>query len=91
MRWGSRIAPWFAEWYLAKTGVKGQQSEPKIGGRDGNLFDALPQDPGAHGRYDEQAHPRSLELAVAKHRTAAALAILAACGLTAMRRFATMR
>jgi NAD(P)-dependent dehydrogenase (short-subunit alcohol dehydrogenase family) len=90
--WGNNFAPWLAEWYLAKTAVKGQQTDPPVDGvRDGNLFDALPEDPGAHGRYDDQAHPRSLELAVAKHRTAAAAGILALCVTTAMRRFATMR
>jgi NAD(P)-dependent dehydrogenase (short-subunit alcohol dehydrogenase family) len=89
--WGSQLAPWLAEWYLAKTAVNGQQTEPPTGGRDGNLFDALPEDPGAEGRYGDQAHPRSWELRVAKHRTAVGLGILGACGLTAMRRFATMR
>jgi NAD(P)-dependent dehydrogenase (short-subunit alcohol dehydrogenase family) len=91
--WGSRIAPWLAEWYLAKTAVQGQQTDPPLPeGREGNLFDALPQDPGAHGRYDARAHPRSYELAVSKHRTAVTAGILATCGaLTAMRRFATTR
>jgi NAD(P)-dependent dehydrogenase (short-subunit alcohol dehydrogenase family) len=89
--WGSQLAPWLAEWYLAKTGVNGQQTEPEIGGREGNLFEALPEDPGAHGRYDDRAHPRSWELRVAKHRRAVGLGILAACGSMAMRRFATTR
>jgi NAD(P)-dependent dehydrogenase (short-subunit alcohol dehydrogenase family) len=89
--WGSQLAPWLAEWYLAKTGVSGQQTDPEIGGREGNLFQPLPEDPGAHGRYDDQAHPRSWELRVAKHRRAFGLGILAACGSMAMRRFATTR
>jgi NAD(P)-dependent dehydrogenase (short-subunit alcohol dehydrogenase family) len=91
--WGSAIAPWLAEWYLAKTAVDGQQADPPVDGeRTGNLFDALPQDPGSHGRYDAQAHPRSFELMVAKHRTAVTAGILATCGaLTAMRRSATTR
>jgi hypothetical protein len=89
--WGSFFAPWLAEWYLAKTAVQGQQTEPEIGGREGNLFGPMPEDPGAHGRYDEQAHPRSWQLKVAQHRTAAALGILAACGSMAMRRFASTR
>jgi NAD(P)-dependent dehydrogenase (short-subunit alcohol dehydrogenase family) len=90
--WGSQLAPWLAEWYLARTAVDGQQTEPEIGGRDGNLFAAIGEDPGADGRYGDQAHPRSYELMLAKHRTAVAAGILGACGaLTAMRRFATMR
>jgi NAD(P)-dependent dehydrogenase (short-subunit alcohol dehydrogenase family) len=89
--WGSQLAPWLAEWYLAKTAVSGQQTKPEIGGREGNLFQAIPEDPGAHGRYDDQAHGRSWELRIAKHRTAVTTGILAACGLTAMRRFANTR
>jgi NAD(P)-dependent dehydrogenase (short-subunit alcohol dehydrogenase family) len=90
--WGSQLAPWLAEWYLARTAVKGQQTEPEIGGRDGNLFDPLPEDPGADGRYGDQAKRRSYELMVAKHRRAVGVGILGACGaVTAMRRFATMR
>jgi NAD(P)-dependent dehydrogenase (short-subunit alcohol dehydrogenase family) len=92
--WGSRLAPWFAEWYLARTGVKAQQTEPELGGRDGNLFEPVPGDPGAHGRYGAKAHPRSPQLVLAKHRRAAAAVgagILAACVSTATRRSATTR
>jgi NAD(P)-dependent dehydrogenase (short-subunit alcohol dehydrogenase family) len=90
--WGGQLAPWLAEWYLARTAVEGQQTEPELGGRKGNLFEPLPEDAGAHGRYDSQAHRRSYELKLAKHRTAVAAGILGACGaLTAMRRSATMR
>lgn len=82
--WGSQLAPWLAEWYLAKTGVQGQQAEPPIEPREGNLFEALPEDPGAHGRYGEQAHGRSLQLQVAKHRrVAGGVAMLALGGAVA--------
>jgi NAD(P)-dependent dehydrogenase (short-subunit alcohol dehydrogenase family) len=84
--WGSRLAPWFAEWYLARTGVSSQQTQPRIGGRDGNLFAALAEDPGAHGGYDAKAHPRSWELRVAKHRRLVAAGVgLAALALSAGR------
>jgi NAD(P)-dependent dehydrogenase (short-subunit alcohol dehydrogenase family) len=87
--WGSRLAPWFAEWYLAKTAVNGQQTDPPVDlPRYGTLFEALPEDPGAHGRFDDAAHPRSLQLALAKHRRALGAAALAAgaAAVAAMRR-----
>ena len=36
---GNKVAPWLGDWYLARTGVKGQQTEPPIEPRDGNLFE----------------------------------------------------
>jgi hypothetical protein len=86
--WGSQLAPWLAEWYLAKTGVQGQQTEPAVDlPRNGNLFDALPEDPGTHGRFDDRAHPRGVQLLLAKHRGAVAVGLAAAAGaLAAVRR-----
>jgi NAD(P)-dependent dehydrogenase (short-subunit alcohol dehydrogenase family) len=93
--WGSQLAPWLAEWYLAKTNVDAQQTDPPVDPpREGNLFAAIPKDYGAHGRYDDKAKPRSYELAVAKHRrvaTAVATGILGLCGSMAMRRSGTTR
>ena len=84
--WGSQLAPWFAEWYLAKTGVKAQQTEPSIEPRDGNLFEAETEDPGSHGRFDDRAHARSAQLVLAKHRGAVALGLAAAAGVVAAAR-----
>ena len=68
---GNRIAPWFAEWYLAKTAVDSQQipSTPLDRGRPVNLWEPVPGDPGAHGRFDDKAHPRSLQAWLAMHRS----------------------
>jgi NAD(P)-dependent dehydrogenase (short-subunit alcohol dehydrogenase family) len=81
--WGSKLAPWLAERYLAKTGVKSQQTCRPLGVavRAGNLFEPAPGDPGAHGRFDESAHPRSLQLALAKHRGVVGLAAAALGGV----------
>lgn len=78
--WGSNLAPWFAEWYLARTGVDAQQTDEPLGEdvREGNLFEALPEDAGAHGRFDDQAHPRSFQLWLSKHRGAVGAGIAAA-------------
>jgi len=67
---GSRLAPWLAEWYLAKTAVKGQQTPEPLGEdcRPGNLFDPAHHDEGAHGPFDDKSHERSLQLVLSKHR-----------------------
>ena len=54
--WGQKLSPRAADWVLRRNGWKGQHTdEPKpLDGPD-NLFDTLPGDPGAHGRFDDQA------------------------------------
>src|SRR3954466_7881299 len=55
---GNRVAPWFLDWYLARTGVRGQLSDapgPRYGS---NVFQPRDQDEdrGAHGMFDGSAH-----------------------------------
>jgi NAD(P)-dependent dehydrogenase (short-subunit alcohol dehydrogenase family) len=66
---GNKVAPGFADRYLGRTGVKGQQTEPSIEPRDGNLYESV-SDPGAHGRFDAQAKSRSYQLWLDEHRGA---------------------
>jgi NAD(P)-dependent dehydrogenase (short-subunit alcohol dehydrogenase family) len=62
---GERIAPGLLDRYLARTGFDAQQTdEPLDGERPGNLFDPVPGDYGAHGRFDDEARWRSLLLDV---------------------------
>ncbi len=69
--WGNKVSPLAAEIYLAKTGVSGQLTDQPIDPpRSGNLFEPPDQDEGAHGDFDEQAHPRSVQLWLTKHRRA---------------------
>jgi hypothetical protein len=85
---GSKLAPWLAELYLAKTAVSGQQTEgpPDAQNRDGNLDAPPPGDPGAHGPFDEEAHGRSLTWWASRHRLAlGGAALLAAAALGAAR------
>ena len=80
--WGNKVAPWLADRYLAKTAVDSQQMDvaPSPRNREGNLFDSPDEgDPGAHGRFDEQAHPRSMQLWATRHRR-----LLGAVALTAL-------
>jgi NAD(P)-dependent dehydrogenase (short-subunit alcohol dehydrogenase family) len=80
--WGNKLSPLVAEIYLAKTAVKGQMTnEPVQLPRPGNLFEPSDHDEGAHGSFDKQAKPRSLQLWLTKHRRA--LGTAAAAGIAA--------
>lgn len=86
---GSRLAPGLLDHYLARTNIDAQQApEPLPLDHADNLFAPPPGDPGAHGRFDDRSHPRSVQAFLARHRllTAAAGAALAAAGAVAARR-----
>jgi NAD(P)-dependent dehydrogenase (short-subunit alcohol dehydrogenase family) len=73
---GNKVAPWLVERVLARVGEKGQQSDkPADPNRPDNLFSPPPGDPGAHGPYDAKARTSSVQLQVAKHSGAVALAL----------------
>jgi NAD(P)-dependent dehydrogenase (short-subunit alcohol dehydrogenase family) len=74
--WGNRFAPWLADFYLAKTGFQSQQTQdpPDPRNRPGNLFEPVPGDPGAHGKFDSKAHSGSAELWASLHRNEIAAA-----------------
>jgi short-subunit dehydrogenase len=81
---GNKIAPWLAERYLAKTAVDSQQVDDQpVGERPSNLFAPVDEDPGAHGRFDDQAHARSAQLALTKNRRRLGLGAALAAGAAA--------
>jgi NAD(P)-dependent dehydrogenase (short-subunit alcohol dehydrogenase family) len=83
---GEKIAPGAGDWYLAKTGVDGQQTqEPANPPRPGNLFDVDVSKPRAHGRFDDRAHASSGVLWLSQRRRLA-LGALALAGVVALRR-----
>ncbi|MCC9169185.1 SDR family oxidoreductase [Pontibacter harenae] len=66
---GNKIAPWFADYVLARNGIKGQQTdEPEEPNRKHNLYEPLPGDHGAHGPFGDQATTFSPQLWVSLHR-----------------------
>ncbi|MFJ8652846.1 SDR family oxidoreductase [Streptomyces rochei] len=76
---GQMLAPGLLDRYLARTGYDGQQTdEPVDPGRPVNLWkppdDTAPADYGAHGIFDDEAHPRSLQFWLSRHRRQLALA-----------------
>jgi NAD(P)-dependent dehydrogenase (short-subunit alcohol dehydrogenase family) len=76
---GNKIAPGLADLYLARTGYDAQQiDEPVPPGRPENLFDPVPGDFAAHGRFDDRAKARSAQLWLTKHRRWLAVGVLAA-------------
>jgi NAD(P)-dependent dehydrogenase (short-subunit alcohol dehydrogenase family) len=87
---GNKIAPWFADWYLAKTGYKGQQTDKPADEhrrRTDYLESPVPGDHGSHGSFDDEAKTRSPQLWLARHRRAVAAAggaALAAAGGAAL-------
>jgi len=72
---GDKLAPGFADWYLARNGYESQQydglADPH---RLDNLWQPVPGDHGAHGVFDERAKDRSLQLWASLHRGPLALA-----------------
>ena len=79
---GNKVVPGFVEWYLARSAVKGQQTDEPLGEdcRPGNLFEAPPTDHGAHGRFDAKARARSIQLVLSKHRALAGAAAAVGVG-----------
>jgi short-subunit dehydrogenase len=84
---GSKLAPWLAERYLARTAVSGQQTDQlPPDDRPDNLFEPVGHDEGAHGPFADRSHGHSLQLWLATHRgwlAAAGGAAAAAAGALA--------
>jgi NAD(P)-dependent dehydrogenase (short-subunit alcohol dehydrogenase family) len=66
---GNKIIPGILDKYLAKTAIQGQQtSQPKDPNAPFNLWEPVPGDHGAHGRFDAIARTWSPELWLTTHR-----------------------
>jgi hypothetical protein len=88
---GNKLAPWLAERYLAKTAIDGQQTDqPFDGEATANLFEPTDgeRDDGAHGIFDSQAHKRSPQAWLSRHRLAAGTAAALAAAATGALEFA---
>jgi NAD(P)-dependent dehydrogenase (short-subunit alcohol dehydrogenase family) len=58
--WGQKLSPRAGDWMLRRMGWKSQHTdEPKPIGAPDNLFEALPGDPGARGRFSDRARKRT--------------------------------
>lgn len=69
---GTKIIPGFLDRMLGRTAVAGQHtSEPLPPGRRDNLWEPVPGDHGAHGRFDALAHGHSTQAWLTTHPAAA--------------------
>lgn len=84
---GNKIAPAFADHYLARTCFDAQQTnEPENVNRPNNLWEPVDKerDHGAHGRFDSRSRTFSLQLWADMNRNLLALGAVVACGLAAI-------
>jgi NAD(P)-dependent dehydrogenase (short-subunit alcohol dehydrogenase family) len=59
--WGQKLSPRAGDWILRRNGWKSQHTgETKPLDAPDNLFDTLPGDPGAHGRFDGRSRDSTL-------------------------------
>ncbi|HZC38330.1 MAG TPA: SDR family oxidoreductase [Sphingomicrobium sp.] len=80
--WGNKVASPLLDDYLAEVGFKGQQDpQPVSPDRKDNLFEPVPGDHGAHGRFDDQAVDTSTELWISEHKKELGLAALGAAAV----------
>jgi len=87
---GDKLMSPILDRYLARDGIEAQQDAERVRpDRKDNLFEPVPGDHGAHGRFDEQARTRSPLLWFSEHRAllagGAALAAGAAAALARRR------
>jgi short-subunit dehydrogenase len=67
---GNKIAPWYADWVLARNGYQGQQTnEPADPYRKDNLWQPVGEDRGAYGDFKDVAVNKSITLWISMHRT----------------------
>ena len=67
--WANRIAPAFADRYLAKYGYSSQTTDRKLPpDYKGNLWEPVKGDYGAHGRFDDKSRSGSFEMFTDRHR-----------------------
>ncbi|HEX4764934.1 MAG TPA: SDR family oxidoreductase [Lichenihabitans sp.] len=78
----NRIAPGLIDRYLASSGYSGQLAEQRLPpDAPSNLYEPVPGDYGAHGRFDSRARTGSWEMFTDRHRTAFWAGALGLAGL----------
>jgi NAD(P)-dependent dehydrogenase (short-subunit alcohol dehydrogenase family) len=60
---GNKIAPWYADEVLARTGFDGQQTDQPVDpNRENNVWEPVHEDRGAYGEFGPIAHDKSFTL-----------------------------
>jgi NADP-dependent 3-hydroxy acid dehydrogenase YdfG len=82
---GNKVAPSALDHYLGKTGYDSQQTnEPEDPNRPNNLWQPVAGDHGAHGTFDDRAHPHSFELWADLNRIWIGIGAAATAGLATL-------
>ena len=82
---GDKLMSPLLDRYLARGGIEAQQEAEQVPpDRKDNLFEPVPGDHGAHGRFDEKAHTGSPLLWVSEHRALLAGGAALAAGAAAV-------
>jgi NAD(P)-dependent dehydrogenase (short-subunit alcohol dehydrogenase family) len=82
---GDKLMSPILDRYLARDGIEAQQDAERVPpDRKDNLFEPVPGDHGAHGRFDQQARTRSPLLWLSEHRALLAGGAALATGAAAV-------
>jgi NAD(P)-dependent dehydrogenase (short-subunit alcohol dehydrogenase family) len=82
---GNKLAPSFADHYLARNGYEAQQRpEPANPNRKDNLYEPLEGDHGAHGAFDQRARDESWEFWAESHVKTLGFAVGVGLGLAGL-------
>jgi NAD(P)-dependent dehydrogenase (short-subunit alcohol dehydrogenase family) len=81
LMWGQKLSPRAGDLVLLKNGWKGQHTnrDKPVDSPD-NLFETLPGDPGAHGRFDDRSRGSTLWTSLRLRRWLVGTALLAVAG-----------
>ena len=78
-----RVAPGFLDRLAARMAWEGQMAEERLpSGRRDNLFEPVPGDHGAHGRFDNRARTRNWQVWATTHRPVLITGLVVAVMLT---------
>jgi NAD(P)-dependent dehydrogenase (short-subunit alcohol dehydrogenase family) len=82
---GNAVLPGLGDWYLGRNGYESQMTdEPEDPRRPDNLWQPLPGDHGARGRFSDRSADHSLQWWLTRNRGWLALAGLGIVGLTVL-------
>jgi len=83
--WGQKLSPRFGDRMLLRMGWKSQHTdEPKPQDAPDNLFETIPGDPGAHGRFDDRSRGSTLWTSLRLRRRLAGAAAIAGVSAAAL-------
>jgi NAD(P)-dependent dehydrogenase (short-subunit alcohol dehydrogenase family) len=81
---GNKIAPWYADWVLSRTGFDGQQTrEPADPDRQNDLWQPVPEDRGPYGEFGNIAKKYSVTLWISMNRVWVRLVAIVALAIIA--------